>query len=291
VRCLELLLERGIDVIGVFTHEDDPREVRWFRSVAELARRSRIPVDTTERLRNPNLLARLRALGPELIFSFYYRRLIPPEILALPRLGAFNMHGSLLPRYRGRAPVNWAVLHGEKETGATLHHMVERADAGDIVDQEAVEIGPRDTAADVSARVTDAACRILARRLGELVRGAAPRRAQDERQATTFGKRTPEDGRIDWSASAIEIDRLVRAVARPFPGAFTELGARRLHVWSALPVARRGEPGVVLCASPLVVAAGEGALEIDDWSWRETPGAQAPAAGTRLGSRAPGGEE
>jgi methionyl-tRNA formyltransferase len=287
VRCLELLLERGIDVVAVFTHEDDPAERRWFRSVAELARKAGLPVETSQDLRAAGLLERVRAWQPELIFSFYYRRLIPGEILRLPRLGAFNMHGSLLPRYRGRAPVNWAILGGETQTGATLHHMVARADAGDIVDQEAVPIGARDTAAVVSERVTEAACRILERRLPELLSGTAPRRAQDESRATKFGRRTPEDGRIDWSAPASAIDRLVRAVAPPFPGAFSEFSGRRLYVWDALPTQGRGAPGVVLNASPLVVATGQGALEIRDWCWQPEEGPrQPPRVGALLGSPA-----
>jgi methionyl-tRNA formyltransferase len=285
VRCLELLLARGQRVVALYTHADDPGETRWFRSAAELAERHAIPVERPTRLRDPRVIESLRALRPQLIFSFYYRLLIPRAILALPRLGAFNMHGYLLPRYRGRAPVNWAILRGETETGATLHHMVERADAGDIVDQEAVPIGRDDTAADVMARVTNAACLVLERRLDELVRGCAPRRAQDESRATSFGRRRPEDGRIDWSKPAAEIANLVRAVTRPFPGAFTELGARRLQVWRAREQRGAAAPGAVLSREPLIVATGEGALEIADWTWTPRDGAapEPPELGSLLG--------
>jgi methionyl-tRNA formyltransferase len=283
-RCLEILLRRGADVVGVFTHEDDPAENQWFRSVCELAKRSGLPVWKLEGLREATTLESIRKLRPDLIFSFYYRNLIPGEILALARLGAFNMHGSLLPKYRGRAPVNWAVLNGERETGATLHYMVERADAGDIVDQEPVDIGPEETAFEVMAKVTEAACVILERRLEELKEERAPRIPQDHRLATKFGRRRPEDGRIDWTRSAEEIVNLVRAVTRPFPGAFAETEAGRIYVWRARVVKGSGPPGIVLCSEPLTVAARSGAVELLEWSpGTETRGWRPPAIGAQFG--------
>jgi undecaprenyl-phosphate 4-deoxy-4-formamido-L-arabinose transferase len=229
--CLSLLLERGANVVALYTHHDPPGERLWFPSVARLAEEHGIPVRYDVDLRESRELAALRALAPDLLLSFYYRHLIPRAALELPRMGAFNMHGSLLPKYRGRAPVNWAVLHGETETGATLHVMTERADAGEIVDQERVPIGPTDTAADVQTRVRDAAVAILARRLDELLHGTAPRRGQDESAATTFGRRRPEDGAFEWSADAADIHNLVRALTHPYPGAFTHLAGRKLYVW------------------------------------------------------------
>ena len=156
---------------------------------------------------------------------------LPEEILRLPRLGAYNTHGSLLPKYRGRAPVNWAVLKGETKTGATLHLMTSKPDAGDIVDQEEVEIGPDDTAIVVQRRVTQASVQILERRLEELKAGTAPRRPQEESAATTFGRRRPEDGRIDWTRSALEVHNLVRAVTHPYPGAFTDIFGGKTFLW------------------------------------------------------------
>ena len=125
--------------------------------------------------------------------------MIPEAVLDLPSLGAFNMHGSLLPKYRGRAPVNWAVLHGETQIGATLHTMVKQADAGDMIDQEAVSIGPRETAFEVMRKVQQAACVVLERQVKALLAGTAPRIPQDDSQATYFSGRKPEDGRIDWN--------------------------------------------------------------------------------------------
>lgn len=220
VRCLGALLDARVDVPLVVTHRDDPQERIWFASVAELARSKGI--DT---LLDPDpgaMLPRLRAIAPDFLFSFYYRRMLPPEVLATARRGAYNMHGSLLPKYRGRAPVNWAVLNGETETGATLHEMVAKPDAGRIVDQERVPIGPDDLAVAVFRRVTDAAETVMRRSIGPLVAGSAKLRPNDLTKGSYFGGRRPEDGRVDWTKSAREIHNLVRAVAPPYPGAFCD---------------------------------------------------------------------
>ena len=229
--CLKLLLERGERIAFLATHRDDPAETRWFPSVAELARAHGVEPIVLENPLDPQWTARLRVVQPDLLFSFYYRAILPEEMLAVPSIGAYNMHGSLLPRFRGRAPVNWAVLKGETKTGATLHEMTPRADAGPIVDQESVPIGPEDTAYEVQQRVDAAAVAILARRLEELKAGTAPSRPQDESAATRFRRRRPEDGRIDWIRPAREVHDLVRAVTHPFPGAFTDLLGPKTYVW------------------------------------------------------------
>jgi methionyl-tRNA formyltransferase len=219
VRCLRVLLEAAVDVRLVVTHRDDPKERIFFASVAELARSRAL-----ETLVDPEsgpLFSAIAEIAPDFIFSFYYRRMLPAALVKLARRGAFNMHGSLLPKYRGRAPVNWAVLKGETETGATLHAMVEKPDAGGIVDQQAVPIGPDETAGEVFAKVTDAAETVLRRSIGKLLEGKATLRGQDLASGSYFGGRRPEDGRIDWSRSALEVHNLVRAVAPPYPGAFS----------------------------------------------------------------------
>jgi len=220
VRCLRVLLDAGVAVPLVVTHRDAPDERIWFGSVAQLAQSRGIETLLSEDMNR--LRERIRVISPEFMFSFYYRRMLPPEVLALARKGAFNMHGSLLPKYRGRAPVNWAILMGESETGATLHEMVAKPDAGRIVDQERVPIGPDETAAEVLAKVSDAAETVLERSLPHLLAGTASLKKQDLSKGSYFGARRPEDGRIDWSRSALEIHNLVRAVAPPYPGAFTD---------------------------------------------------------------------
>jgi methionyl-tRNA formyltransferase len=283
VECLDALVSRGSRVLAVFTHRDNPEEKIWFRSVAQLARQRGIPVHTPDSVNTPEWIAPLREMKPDIIFSFYYRNMICQEILEIPRLGAFNLHGSLLPKYRGRVPINWAVLNGETETGATLHHMVKRPDAGDIVDQEAVSIGPRDTAQDVFIKVIAAARLVLERSLDAIKQGRAPRLPQDESQASYFGGRKPDDGRIDWQADSQRIFNLIRAVTHPYPGAFTDVEGRRFFIWWAEPRPDgAGRPGQVISVAPLRVAAGKGSLEITKWQWRGGPEQEGGMHGLRL---------
>jgi methionyl-tRNA formyltransferase len=273
--CLDALIARGETISLVFTHEDDAQETRWFRSVAELARRRNLATRFDQPKRDSDAARAIAAAAPSLIFSFYYRRMIPMSVLGAASRGAFNMHGSYLPRYRGKAPVNWAVLNGETSTGVTLHHMEAEPDAGDIVDQERVPIGPDDTAIEVMRRMVPAARLVLERQIDALKAGTAPRRPQDDAQATYFSGRRPEDGRIDWRLPAPRIKDLVRAVAKPYPGAFTAAEGRTLMVWRARLARGEGTPGTVLAATPLVVAAGQGAIEIVEASWADA--GEAPA--------------
>ena len=229
-RCLRVLLDERIEVPLVVTHRDSPDETIWFASVADLARERGIETLAPDDPNAPQIVGRIRELRPDFLFSFYYRLMLGARLLAIPARGAFNMHGSLLPKYRGRVPVNWAIIHGETETGATLHEMVEKPDAGRIVDQEAVAILPDEPAVDVFGKVTAAAERVLRRSLPKLVDGSAVLRAQDLSQGGYYGGRRPEDGRIDWRAPAKRVHDLVRALAPPYPGAFTEVEGTRLRV-------------------------------------------------------------
>jgi methionyl-tRNA formyltransferase len=243
VRGTATLLESGLEVPLVVTHRDDPNETRWYASLFDFSRSRNLrvladpPIDT------------LQVGEPDLIFSFYYRSMLPMPVLRRARLGAFNMHGSLLPKFRGRAPLNWAIVKGERETGVTLHEMTEEPDAGRIVDQQAVPIGPDDTAVEVFHRMTGAAEAVLKRSLPALVQGTVQYKPNDLSRGSYFGRRRPQDGRIDWTKSAQEIHDLVRAVAPPFPGAFcdrlfvhkTRLEGRRMPGRAPGPFQERGE--------------------------------------------------
>jgi methionyl-tRNA formyltransferase len=271
--CLSLLLERGDNVVALITHEDSPGEKIWFKTPASAAKAKGIPVHTPEKAGTPEWVERIAAMRPDLILSVYYRNMIGAKVLELAPLGAFNMHGSLLPRYRGRAPINWAVLNGEPRIGMTLHRMVKEPDAGAIVDQDGVDIGPRDTAEQAFRKVLPCARRVLRRQIDALLLGTARETPQDASKATYFGGRKPEDGRIDWTRPSREIFNLIRAVTDPYPGAFTDVGPSRLMVWWAdadSPAAHgaSGVPGTVLSSSPLVVATGGGALELMRTEWR-----------------------
>jgi methionyl-tRNA formyltransferase len=230
VRCVRELIAYGVKIPLLFSHADDPKETQWFGSVAQLAEANGLKVVTPDSPNTPQWLAEGAALKPDFVFSFYYRYLLDKAWLALPRLGALNIHGSLLPKYRGRAPVHWAILRGETTTGASLHYMVEKPDAGALVDQEAVPILENDTALQVSFKVAEAAQTVLRRSLPRLISGTAASVPLDLKKGSYFGRRTPEDGRIDWRCGARAIHDLVRAVAPPFPGAFTEINGCRLEV-------------------------------------------------------------
>jgi methionyl-tRNA formyltransferase len=227
-RCLRVLLDRGVDVPLVFTHADAPGEEQWFQSVARLATEHGVEVATPENPNSAGWVKRVDALTPHYIFSFYYRSMLGQPLLSNARWGALNMHGSLLPKYRGRAPVNWAILNGESSTGATLHYMVSKPDAGPIVAQRVVPIGRNDTALTVSVAVAQAAADLLEDCLPLLAEGPPAARPMELTAGSYFGGRTPEDGRIDWSWPAERIHALIRAVAPPFPGAFTDLGPQRI---------------------------------------------------------------
>jgi methionyl-tRNA formyltransferase len=221
VNCLKALLAGGIQVDLVVTHQDDPHENVWFASVAKLCADQHIPYITPSANDLDALIPKLQALAPDYIFSFYYRHMIPAQILACAKITALNMHGSLLPKYRGRAPVNWAILHGETETGATLHIMETKPDAGDIVGQASVSIGPDETATDVFGKVSQAAVKVITEALPKLIQGKVPRKPNELQKGSYFGGRKPSDGQIHWHQKAIQVHNLVRAVAPPYPGAFT----------------------------------------------------------------------
>jgi len=263
-RCLRVLRARGVDVALVITHRDRPDENIWFRRVANTAAELGLPYIYGEDPADPAVAQAVRDAKPDVIFSFYYRSMIPAQVLALAPQGAFNMHGSLLPKYRGRVPVNWAVLHGESETGATLHAMEAKPDAGYIVDQTAVPILPDDTAAEVFEKVTVAAEQTLWRALPAMMAGQTPQKPNILSEGSYFSGRKPEDGRIDWNRPAAEVYNLIRAVAPPYPGAFTDLGGRRFVVaqarraLSALPLPAGARPGLHVGQGHIVGLCGDG---------------------------------
>lgn len=234
IRCLSVLLAHGVKISLVVTHTDNPDENIWFGSVAELAALHDIPVITPDDPNAPEVVAQIQALKPDFLFSFYYRNMLKKALLDIPARGAFNMHGSLLPQYRGRVPVNWAIIKGERETGSTLHVMNEKPDNGAIVDQQAVPILPDDTALEVFHKVTCAAEIALDRCLPELIAGTAQFKPQDLSQGGYFGGRRPEDGKINWLQSAQSIHNLARAVAPPYPGAYTLLAGKPVRVLKTL---------------------------------------------------------
>jgi UDP-4-amino-4-deoxy-L-arabinose formyltransferase/UDP-glucuronic acid dehydrogenase (UDP-4-keto-hexauronic acid decarboxylating) len=261
---IEALLAAGYEIAAVFTHADAPGETTFFASVAQLCARRGIPVHAPEDANHPLWVERIRQLNPDYLFSFYYRNLLGEALLACASRGAYNLHGSLLPRYRGRAPANWVLVNGETETGVTLHRMVKQADAGAIVAQRRVPIERADTALSLHAKLRESAAALLRDTLPALARGPLPETAQDESQASYYGRRSAADGLLDWQLPAERLFNLVRAVTQPYPGAFCPVGEHKLIVWSAevVPGNDGQAPGRVIGCDPLRIACGEDSLEI-----------------------------
>lgn len=261
---VQALLDAGFDIAAIFTHADNAQENAFFGSVARLAAERGIPVYAPDDVNHPLWVDRIAEMKPDVIFSFYYRNLLGEAILNNARIGAFNLHGSLLPAYRGRAPLNWVLVNGETQTGVTLHRMVSRADAGAIIAQQAVEIADADDALSLHRKLTESAKHLLEGALPTLKSGTFSETAQDESKASYVGRRTPEDGRLEWEKPAQTLHNLVRAVSDPWPGAFSFVGTHKFIVWksrvrSDVAPARAG---TVISVSPLIIACGEGALEV-----------------------------
>jgi len=262
---IEALIESGYEITAVFTHVDSPTENIWFDSVAELAAEKGIPVYAPEDINHPVWEKRIADLAPDIIFSFYYRDMVKAPILGIPKAGCINLHGSLLPAYRGRCPVNWVLVNGETETGVTLHYMTPKADDGDIIAQRTIAIDGEDTAKSLFAKTIAEAKILLAETLPKIKDGSAPRTVQDASKASYFGGRKPADGEIDWSKSAEEVRNIVRAVGKPYPGAFTFIGDRKCLLWQV--TAEEGGadavPGTILSIDPLSVVCGSGRVRVD----------------------------
>jgi methionyl-tRNA formyltransferase len=293
--CLEAFIDLcahcGDEIVAVVTHADDPQENRWFASVRDLAFDHYLPVYQPQNPNAPQFVEVMRHLSPDFLFSCYYRHMLQKPLLELPRLGALNLHGSLLPRYRGRCPVNWVLIHGERETGVTLHYMEEKPDKGDIVGQERVAIQPEDTALTLFARMTVAAGTLLRETYPLLRTGAAPSLPQDQTQASYFGGRRPADGLISWDKDALSVYNLVRAVTHPYPGAFTHIWGRKLFIWAGQPLADPAgeppsgprQPGLVVAPAPgegLLVATGQGYFLITQAQWEGQPEFLGPVLAT-----------
>ena len=268
---LETLLELGVGVALVVTHEDAPGERIWFRSVAEIARGAGVRAIAPPNVNVPDQLAIVADAAPDFLFSFYFRHMMKKPLLEIAKRGALNLHGSLLPRFRGRAPVNWVLVEGERETGLTLHYMDEKPDHGDIVAQRAVAIARDDSALSLTRKLAVASRELLRDAIPQLAAGTAPRIPQDHARSTYYGGRSPQDGAIDWSVPAERVRNLIRAVTDPWPGAFTSLRKRQLAIWWAetAPLDVPRPPGELFIGAGgrPSVAAGDGALALVTVGW------------------------
>ncbi len=262
VPTLAELLAQGHDIAAVYSQPPRPKGRGMALEpspVQQFAEKAGLPVRHPVSLKGEAEQAEFAALDLDAAIVVAYGLLLPKAILEAPRLGCFNLHGSLLPRWRGAAPIQRAVMAGDAETGVMVMQMEEGLDTGPVLMAERVKVG-RKTSGELTAELSRLGADLMVRALGALERGAVTPRAQAEDGVTYAKKITKEEARIDWSKSAAEIDAMIRGLA-PAPGAFTEVKGERLKILSALPITDRGEPGEVI-TDDLTVACGEGALKL-----------------------------
>lgn len=270
VPTLQKLLDGEDFVVGVYTQPDQPsgrRMILQAPPVKQLADAHRIPVFQPAKLRTPEALEPLRTWQPDLIVVVAYGKILPNSVLTLPPLGCINVHASLLPKYRGAAPIQWAIANGEKETGVTIMHITERMDAGDILLQKSLPIAEEDTGGSLHDKLSTLGAEALSEALSLLKRKQLIARPQNEADVTYAPIIKKEDGRIDWSWSAVTIERRIRAF-NPWPSAYTTLEGKLLKIFKAHPekvvVHSYTNYGTVTEMSPvhLFVATGEGQLSL-----------------------------
>lgn len=265
---LEALLQSEDQVVGVVTQPDRPKgrgQNLTPPPVKVIAQRAGLPLQQPVKIRTPEFLAALAAWKPDLIAVTAFGRILHAPILQLPPMGCVNVHGSLLPKYRGAAPVQWAVINGETETGITTMLMDEGMDTGAILRQETLAISPDDTAGTLAPKLAQLGGRLLVETIRQLKAGTVTPRKQDDAQATLAPLLKKEDGLIDWTLSAHSLANRVRGLS-PWPGAYTFLGSDRWNIWKAvaLPDETRDKPGTIVTVTKhsILVATGAGVLEV-----------------------------
>jgi methionyl-tRNA formyltransferase len=266
VPSLRILLENDYEICGVVTAPDKPAGRGQQVSPSEIkvfASRYRLTIFQPEKLRDPEFVEALKSLRPE-VFVVVAFRILPPEVFTIPARGAFNLHASLLPKFRGAAPINWAIIRGEKETGVTTFFLKETVDTGNVILQARVPIGENETAGELHDRLADVGAEIVLHSVRMIERGSATPKPQDDALASSAPKIFKEDCRIEWEKSAGEVHNFIRGLS-PKPCAYTFHGDTSLKILRSGNVghARRGAPGAILQADDrLVVAARDGVVEI-----------------------------
>ena len=264
VPCLQRLLEDGHEVPAVFTQPDKPvgrHAVLTPPPVKQLALSHGIPVYQPTKMRDGTVAALLRELAPDCLVVVAYGRILPQEILDVPPRGCVNIHGSLLPRYRGAAPIQWSVIRGETVTGVTSMFMDAGMDTGDIIDTLTTPIGENETAGELFERLAPLGARLLSATLAAIADGTVTRRPQNDAEATMAPMLEKTMGRLDLTRPAQELHNQVRGM-NPWPGAFCTAGGKTLKIHETRVAAGSGAPGTLLCADPVTVACGEGALQL-----------------------------
>ncbi len=265
VPSLARLLADGQEIVGVFTQPDKPKGRGYQLApppVKELALKHGLEVFQPAKMRDGEALAILKQLAPDLIIVVAYGKILPKEILELPQYGCINVHGSLLPKYRGAAPIQWSVLNGDAVAGVTTMYMAQGLDTGDMILSKQTPIGADETSGELFERLSQLGAQLLAETVALVAQGNAPRVAQQEQDASYAPMLAKEQAAVDWNRSAVQVHNLVRGM-NPWPVAYTMLDGKRLRIYRVKPVEANGEAGVVLEGGKrLVVACGTAAVEI-----------------------------
>lgn len=230
---LKRLVAENAQIIGLLCLVEDPHEQQFHLQITAIAKEKSIPIFYTHEVKPAQYAEILAKLKPDIAFAIGWRYLINAAAYKIPPQGTWVIHDSLLPKYRGFAPMNWAIINGETETGVTLFHMAEGVDSGDIVDQLATPITLADTAHSVDERIINLYEEIIIKNLRGLADGSLKAKPQNESRATYTCKRIPEDGEINWQHSALQIHNLIRGLSHPFPGAHTRLQNKPVLIWEA----------------------------------------------------------
>lgn len=268
--CLKELIASDNEIVAVVTGKDKPRgrgNVMTPTAVKALALENSLPVYTPDSLKGEDFMALLNEINPELIAVVAYGKILPKSVLDFPKYGCINVHVSLLPKYRGAAPMQRAIINGEKETGVTIMYMAEGVDTGDIIDTEAFPIGDEDDFEAIHDRSAEVGAKLLVKTVKALHDGTATRTPQDDSLATHAAKIEKEDCKIDFTRSAAVLDCAIRGVT-PIPGAFAYLKGKMLKIYKAKPVKGSGRAGEVIAVDSkgvgsFTVACGEGALLVE----------------------------
>jgi len=270
IAALETLLA-STEVVGVVAHPIDPEEGVRFASVYDFAQQEKLNV-IRGRGKDLKVFEFAEAVKPDIIWVTDYRYIIPRELIGVALRGAVNLHPSLLPKYRGRAPINWAILGGETEIGLTAHFIDEGVDSGDIIEQIPISLSVNEDVGDALSALIPLYRSITKKVISYFEHYNIPQRPQDIVQGSIFPARTPKDGKIDWSKSAVEIRNLIRAVSRPYPGAFCDFHGEIIRIWKAAVVEEDGsehESGEIIKVfgvSKFIVRCGDGWLQVEEWS-------------------------
>lgn len=289
--CLQEIIAAGGDVVAIFTFTDEiAAKTSGAVSFEDISEQHEIPLYKIKNTNTPETAQLIKEINPDVIFVIGWTRLVSAEILTIPKYGCIGMHASLLPKYRGRAPVNWALINNEKLTGNTMILLDDGVDTGDILLQRSISITLADTCGTLYDKVADAGREMIRESIPHLQKGELSRTPQNHDQATVMPKRTPEDGLIDWTKPALELFNWVRALTHPYPGAFTYYQSKKLFIWDAQiahfslqecnsELLQNTVPGMVIStADGITVSTGEGEIlslralnfeDSDKVTWKE----------------------